>query len=91
MSIYTKDNLAETEKKSETAFSSLFFRLYDRKIASGEITFSSVGISKASFTALCTDKEFVPDTEEILKILNNMKLREEEVKELLFAAGYELI
>lgn len=37
-------------------FKQLFFRIYDRKIASGEITFSRSGIKKDDFTRLCTRK-----------------------------------
>ena len=33
-------------------FKTFFFRLYDRKIAEGSITFSQIGMSKNDFTKL---------------------------------------
>ncbi|MEF9921437.1 MAG: hypothetical protein RR313_04355 [Anaerovoracaceae bacterium] len=71
------------EKQS---FAVTFFRLYDRKIASGEITFSKVGIKKDDFTKLCTDGTFVFDEETIKRICVTMNLSEEEKKELLESA-----
>ncbi len=32
-----------------------FFRIYDRKIMNGEITFSQTGINKEDFSRLCID------------------------------------
>ena len=33
----------------EIRFKSVFFRLYDKKIASGEVTFSQLNLSKTDF------------------------------------------
>ena len=44
---YSIDDIIEKEYTVELPFSAVFFRLYDRKIASGEITFSSLKMSKA--------------------------------------------
>ena len=44
-------------------FKQCFFRIYDKKIASGEVTFSRTGITKDQFTALCTEPDFVFDQE----------------------------
>lgn len=63
----------------------VFFRLYDRKIASGEIKFSELGISKDDFTKLCTDPEFVIVEEKVEKLCVKMKLTEEETEELMSA------
>lgn len=68
-------------------FKQIFFRLYDRKIASGEITFSRTGIKKDDFTRLCTEDGFVFDQETMDRIAVTMKLTEEEKKELFDAAG----
>ena len=57
------------EKKS---FAAVFFRLYDRKIASGEITFSRTGINKTDFTNLCMDPSFVFREDDLRKICKNM-------------------
>lgn len=68
-------------------FAAVFFRLYDKKIASGEITFSRTGISKSDFTTLCTDSSFVFPEEEIRMICKTMKLSDEEAAMLLGSAG----
>lgn len=64
-------------------FKQAFFRIYDRKITSGEISFSQTGIKKDDFTRLCTEEGFVFDDETLEKISVTMKLSEEE-KEMLY-------
>ncbi len=59
-------------------FAAVFFRIYDRQIASGEITFKSLGMDKNDFTMLCTVRGFVPDAEVIERLCETMKLDEEE-------------
>ena len=70
-------------------FKQIFFRIYDRKIASGEITFSRSGIKKDDFTRLCTEDGFVLSRDAIELISVNMKLTEEEKKQLIDAAEQE--
>lgn len=69
-------------------FKALFFRFYDRKIADGTITFSQVGISKNDFTKLCTEADFIPDSQTVERICITMKLTEEEALLLRRAAEY---
>ena len=69
-------------------FKALFFRFYDRKIADGTITFSQVGISKNDFTKLCTEADFIPDSQTVERICITMKLTEEEAQLLLRAAEH---
>ena len=69
----------------EKSFKSVFFRLYDRKILDGTITFSQLGISKMDFTRLCTEEDFSFDEETILRLSKIMKLTEEEEEELFNA------
>lgn len=64
-------------------FSRKLLRIYDRKILSGEITFSQSGISKDDFTRLCIDSEFLMSRENFLKVSEKMKLTDEEREELL--------
>lgn len=59
-----------------------FFRLYDRKIASGELKFSELGISKDDFTRLCTDSEFTLTEEKVKDLCIKMKLNQEEIEKL---------
>lgn len=73
----------------EETFAMVFFRLYDRKIASGEITFSQAGIKKDDFSRLCIDKTFVPPRSEIVRICTGMKLTKEESDRLLAFAKEE--
>ena len=67
-------------------FSVVFFRLYDRKLQSGEITFKETEISKAHFTKICTDRTFVPPQESVERLCITMKLTDEEAEMLLAAA-----
>lgn len=64
-------------------FAMAFFHIYDRKIASGEITFSQTGMSKEDFTRICTDKTLVPPREELERLCRAMKLTDEECQMLL--------
>lgn len=64
-------------------FKQAFFRIYDRKINAGEITFSQTGIKKDDFTRLCTEEDFVFDGETLENIIVTMKLTEAE-KTMLF-------
>ena len=69
-------------------FRVLFFRLYDRKIADGTITFSQTGIKKNDFTRLCTEPDFVLDRETVERLCTVMRLTEEESRALMASAGY---
>lgn len=69
-------------------FRVLFFRLYDRKIADGTITFSQTGIKKNDFTRLCTEPDFILDREMVERLCTVMKLTEEEGRALMESAGY---
>lgn len=73
----------------EVTFKNLFFRFYDRKICDGTVTFSQLGISKADFTKLCVENDFVFDEDTLIKICRIMKLTEEEETELLEVAERE--
>ncbi len=70
-------------------FKQEFFRIYDRKIGAGEITFSQTGISKEDFTRLCTQEDFVFNPEAIERLALNMKLTDEERLLLLSSAERE--
>ncbi|WP_269477413.1 hypothetical protein [Hominibacterium faecale] len=65
------------------SFAAAFFRIYDRKITSGEITFSQTGMKKEDFTKLCTDQSYVLPRTEIERLCNAMKLTSEEAQTLL--------
>lgn len=64
-------------------FARNFFRLYDSKIASGELTFAESGISRDSFTRLCVDSSFVFTKEEIQRFCEKAKLTDEQAESLL--------
>lgn len=68
------------------SFAAIFFRLYDRKISSGEITFGELHMDKNHFTNMCTDRTFVPPMTEVEKLCVSMKLTEEEAAMLIRAA-----
>lgn len=74
--------MPENAKKRET-FAQKFLKIYDRKLLSGEITFSQSGIKKNDFTRLCIDSDYVFPKEELEVICEKMKLTEEERKSLM--------
>ena len=69
-------------------FAQEFMKLYDRKIASGAITFSRSGITGGDFTTLCINGEYVIPQERLEVIFSKGWLNEEEQELLLRAAGY---
>lgn len=71
------------------SFAKEFFKLYDRKILSGEITFSQIGMKRDDFTRLCIDDAYVLTKEEIQKLADKMNLTEGERGSLLAYAEEE--
>ncbi len=67
----------------ERSFGAVFFPIYDKKIASGEITFGQLGLSREDFTRICTEKDFVPDQKTIETLCEKMGLAEDEAARLL--------
>ena len=70
-------------------FKQCFFRIYDKKIASGEISFSRTGISKDAFTALCTEPGYVFDQELLAKLKTTMNLTDEQYDQLVRTSNGE--
>lgn len=64
-------------------FKQAFFRIYDRKIASGEITFSRIGLAKDDFIKLCSEEGYELDNETIERLAITMKLTAEEKQSLI--------
>ena len=64
-------------------FAQKLLKIYDRKILSGEITFSQSGIKKNDFTRLCIDSEYVIAREDLEVICDKMKVTPEEREALL--------
>ena len=58
-------------------------KIYDRKIMSGETTFSRSGIDRNDFTRLCIDGEYVFSREALEKIRERMPLTDEEFESLV--------
>ena len=67
-------------------FAQMFMRIYDRKIQSGEITFSRSGITAGDFTALCINGSYVIPEERLEIIFEKMSLNEKERQKLREAA-----
>lgn len=68
------------------SFAAEFFYYYDKKIASGEIKFSELGLDKDDFTKLCTQAGYALTREQTEELCKRMKLTEEESKGMLEAA-----
>ena len=64
-------------------FGQKFMKIYDRKILSGETTFSRSGIDKNDFTHLCIDGNYVFSREALEKIREKMPLTDEEFESLI--------
>ena len=64
-------------------FGQKFMKIYDRKILSGESTFSRSGIDGNDFTQLCIDGNYVFSREALEKIRVKMPLTDEEFESLL--------
>ena len=64
-------------------FAQKFLKIYDRKIMSGEITFSQSGINKNDFTRLCIDRDFVLAREALDLVCDKMTMTSDERTELL--------
>ena len=72
----------------ETPFRVVFFRFYDRKIASGEICFSHLKMDKDAFICLSTAQDPEMSKEEIIDLCVKMKLTVEEAEQMMCSAGY---
>ena len=64
-------------------FGQKFMKIYDRKIQSGETTFSRSGIRKDDFTRLCIDGSYAFSREALEVIRDKMPLTEEEFQSLV--------
>ncbi len=71
-------------------FAQEFMKIYDRKIASGEITFSRSGITGGDFTALCINPTYVIPQERLEVVFEKMSLSGQE-RELLSRAAEETL
>jgi len=69
-------------------FAQEFMKIYDRKIASGEITFSRSGITAGDFTALCINGDYVIPRDRLEVVFEKMALSQEERDKLWRSAGY---
>lgn len=63
-------------------FGQKFMKIYDRKILSGETTFSRSGIGRNDFTRLCIDGSYVFSREVLEVIREKMPLTDEEFESL---------
>ena len=64
-------------------FASLLLKIYDKKMMSGEITFSRSGITKEDFTNLFMNGDFVLSREKTEHICQCMGIEGEERERLL--------
>ncbi|MBQ7604922.1 MAG: hypothetical protein IJU59_00385 [Firmicutes bacterium] len=67
----------------EEKFARLLLKIYDKKMMSGEITFSRSGITKEDFTNLCMNGDFVLSYEKTEHICDCMNIVGEERAKLL--------
>ena len=84
-------SLEPTNENPNTPLRIVFFRYYDRKIASGEITFSNLKMDKDAFICLSTAQDPEMSRDDIIDLCINMKLTKEEADEMMISAGYEKV
>lgn len=60
------------------SFAAAFMRIYDKKIASGEISFNQLKMDKSLFNNICIVKDFILPKEETERLCDIMKVSEEE-------------
>ena len=60
------------------SFAAAFMRIYDKKIMSGEITFSELKMDKSLFNNICIVQGFVLPKEETERLCNLMKVSDDE-------------
>ena len=65
-----------------------FFKIYDKKINSGEVSFRNSGIQINDFNQLCIVPDFVMPEENLEIVCKKMNLSDEEIDILYKAAGY---
>lgn len=75
----------------EIPFRIVFFRIYDRKIASGEISFSQIKMDKDQFICLSTAQDPEMSRDDIINLCINMKLTKNEADDLMISSGYEKV
>lgn len=84
-------SLEPVNSDPDTPLRVVFFRLYDRKIASGEIAFSGIKMDKDQFICLSTAQDPEMSREDLINLCVNMKLTKEEAEAMMAAAGYEKV
>ncbi len=75
----------------DNSFRVVFFKLYDRKIMNGDITFSRLEMDKEIFICLSTGQEIKIPRSEIIRLCVNMGLNEKESDMMMESAGYKVI
>lgn len=75
----------------KTPLKTIFFRLYDRKIASGEIGFNNLKMDKDAFICLSTNQDPEMSRDDIISLCVNMRLTQEEAESMMLSAGYVLV
>jgi len=64
-------------------FAAVFMRIYDKKIASGEITYKELKMDINDFNQLCIVPGYILEKEETERLCDKMKVTEEERNALM--------
>lgn len=65
------------------SFAAAFMRIYDKKIASGEISFNQLKMDKSLFNNICIIPDFILPIEETERLCDIMKVSESERRLLM--------
>lgn len=64
-------------------FSGVFFRIYDKYVTRGEVSFSELKIPKIAFTNICMNPDYVFPDEVIINICKTLDLQGEELDSMM--------
>lgn len=88
MKKYLEKHVSEESENEAGLYAKTFFKYYDKKIASGEITYKELKMDQNDFMSTCTDNSFIIERSHLIELCDKMKLEMDEAIELIQSAGY---
>ncbi|MBK5253685.1 MAG: hypothetical protein JJE03_04425 [Peptostreptococcaceae bacterium] len=68
---------------SEKSFSTVFFKIYDKYISHGDVSFGELKIPKIEFTNICMNADYVFDDDIIIRVCDKLALEGSELEEMM--------
>ena len=73
----------ENNMTNKDNFSRVFFKIYDKYVTHGDVTFNELKIPKMEFTNICMNADYVFSDEIIIRFCENCKLEGEELESMM--------